>query len=63
MTRMPRAWAAASIVVEVGQRAEERVDVAVVGDVVAGVLLRGGLNGLSQMRVDAEALRGRRGGS
>ena len=47
--------------VEVGQRAEERVDVAVVADVVAGVLLRRPLERAQPDRVDAEALRGRRG--
>ncbi len=40
--------------VEVGQRAEERVDVAVVRDVVSGVLLRGPLEGAQPDRVDAE---------
>ena len=40
--------------VEVGQRAEERVDVAVVGDVVAGVLLRRPLERAQPEGVDAE---------
>ena len=37
---MPRAWASAISAVEVGERAEQRVDVAVVGDVVAEVAHR-----------------------
>ena len=54
MTRMPRPCAASSIVVEVAQRAEDRVDVAVVGDVVAGILLRGSLERAQPQRIDAE---------
>ena len=61
MTRMPRACASASIDVEVGERAEERVDVAVVGDVVAGVALRRGVERREPDRVDAELLQVRRG--
>ena len=40
--------------VEVGQRAEERIDVAVVRDVVAGILLRRALEGAQPQGVDAE---------
>ncbi len=40
--------------VGVGERAEERVDVAVVGDVVAGVRLRRGVEGREPQCVDAE---------
>ena len=42
--------------VEVGERAEERVDVRVVGDVVAVVDLRRGVEGRQPERVDAELL-------
>ena len=40
--------------VEVAQRAEDRVDIAVVGDVVAGILLRGALERAQPHRIDAE---------
>ena len=42
--------------VEVGERAEERVDVAVVGDVVSGVVLRRGHERREPDRVDPELL-------
>ena len=54
MTRMPRRVGLREHLVEVGQRAEQRVDVAVVGDVVAGVLLRRALERAEPQRVDAE---------
>ena len=40
--------------VEIGERAEERIDVGVVGDVVAEVLHRRGEEGREPDRVDAE---------
>ena len=43
--------------VGVGERAEERVDVAVVGDVVAVVVLRRGVERRDPERVDAEVAR------
>ena len=54
MSRMPRRCACVEHHVEVGERAEERVDVAVVGDVVAGVLLRRALERAQPDGVDAE---------
>jgi hypothetical protein len=40
--------------VEVGQSAEERVDIAVVRDVVSGILLRGALERAQPDGIDAE---------
>ena len=40
--------------VEIGERAEQRIDVAVVGDVVAEILHRRGEEGREPDRVDAE---------
>ena len=54
MTRRPRPCARGEQRVEVGERAEERVDVAVVGDVVAGVGLRRHVERGEPDRVDAE---------
>ena len=54
MTLMPSACALVQQCVEVGQGAEDRVDVAVVGDVVAGVGLRGRVERRQPDRVDAE---------
>lgn len=42
--------------VEVGQRAEDRVDVAVVGDVVAVVVLRGAVDGAEPDDVDSQGV-------
>ena len=53
-TRMPRAVQRGDHLVEVGQRAEPRVDVAVVGDVVPAVGERGGVERAEPDRVDAE---------
>jgi hypothetical protein len=49
ITRMPRSCAAEHLV-EVGERAEQGVDVAVVGDVVPGVLLRRAVEGAQPRR-------------
>ena len=54
MTRSPSAWASADQLVEVRQRAEDRVDVAVVGDVVPSVGHRRGVERRDPQRVDAE---------
>ena len=54
ITLMPRSWAVAEHRVEVGERAEQRVDVAVVRDVVAVVVLRRGVEGGDPHRVHAE---------
>ena len=40
--------------VEIGERAEHRIDVAIVGDVVAEILHRRGEEGRDPDRVDAE---------
>ena len=55
-TRMSRAWASASRRVEGREVAEERVDVAVVGDVVAEVRHRRAVDRRQPERVDAEPL-------
>ncbi len=55
-SRMPRACSASTSVVEVGQRAERRVDAAVVADVVAVVVLRRRVDRREPHDVDAEAL-------
>ena len=54
MTRRPSSCASRDQRVEVGQRAEQRVDVAVVGDVVAAVGHRRGVERREPDRVDAE---------
>ena len=54
MTLRPSSWARAIMRVGVVEGAEDRVDVAVVGDVVAGVGLRRGVEGREPDGVDAE---------
>ena len=49
--------------VELGEVAEDRVDVAVVGDVVAVVVLRRGIEGAEPDAVDAELLEIRQSGA
>ena len=41
--------------VEIGERAEDRIDVAIIGDVIAEILHRRGEEGRQPDRVDAEA--------